>query len=44
MKRREIPMLRLCLITAAIAALFALAPIPSVVKTDSHAAIPVFSR
>jgi len=37
-------MLRLCLITAAIAVLFALAPISSVIKTDSRAAIPVFFR
>jgi len=36
-------MLRLCLITAAITALFAFAPISTVVKTDSRAAIPVFS-
>lgn len=37
-------MLRLTLITAAIALLFALSPISSVVKTDSRAAIPVFHR
>jgi hypothetical protein len=37
-------MLRLCLITAAVAALFAFAPISSVVKTDSRASIPVFFR
>ena len=37
-------MLRLCLITAAIALLFALSPIPNVVKTDGRAAIPVFHR
>jgi len=37
-------MLRLCLITAAIVLLFALSPIPNVVKSDSRAAIPVFFR
>ncbi len=37
-------MLRLCLITAAVVALFAFAPISSVIKTDTRAAIPVFFR
>ena len=37
-------MLRLCLITSAIAVLFALAPIPNVINNDSRAAIPVFHR
>jgi hypothetical protein len=37
-------MLRLCLITAAIVLLFALSPIPNVVKSDLRAAIPVFFR
>ena len=37
-------MLRLTLITAAVMLLFALSPIPNVVKSDSRAAIPVFHR
>ena len=37
-------MLRLTLITTAIMLLFALSPMPNVVKTDSRAAIPVFFR
>jgi hypothetical protein len=36
--------LRLTLITAAIMLLFALSPLPNVVKSDSRAAIPVFNR
>jgi len=37
-------MLRLTVITTAIMLLFALSPIPNVVKSDSRAAIPVFNR
>jgi hypothetical protein len=37
-------MLRLCLITAAAAALFAFSPISNVVKPDARASIPLFHR